>query len=93
MTQKIHDPKRSLGSFSPGNLQLEFVNSDLEFGCVPLETHLICDLFDCQHTHNNHNDKNNGDFDVLPPHGSGQAFAGFLECQRLGKKNQILNTF
>ena len=41
------------------------------------------------YTYYDHNNKYDGDFDILPPHGSGQAFAGFLECERLGKNKNL----
>lgn len=39
-------------------------------------------------TYYDNNDEYNGDFDVLPPHGSGQAFAGFLESEGLGSQKE-----
>ena len=41
----------------------------------------------CQ-TYYDDNDQDNGDFDIFPPHGSCQALAGFLECERLEKKKK-----
>ena len=49
-----------------------------------LQYFVLCTYYD-------HNNKDDGDFHILPPHGSGQSFAGFLECERLGKnKNHLL---
>ena len=43
-------------------------------------------LLSLLYTYNDNNDEYNSDFHIFPPHCSGQAFAGFLECERLRDK-------